>query len=136
MFGEVSPDSARFRVERLDPDGTWRPCFVARHPEHDWKRPMFDQERVRTLVNNFAHKRARSSFKRLGRFLYPRLQADFPDALGYRIHMESIDFPHPDELARTGQLIYGKKYWGERLDPIEADTPVDALRKATEGSTP
>lgn len=130
MFSNISHGSARFMVERLDDQNEWHPVYVGMDFDHDWQLDFFQQERVRTLVNNYTHKKSYSSYKRLGRFLLVRLKQDFPDSVGFRTVMQEVHFPPPETLAKTGTLEFRKRYWGKRLEPKPEPTPPPAAKPA------
>ncbi len=127
MFGDVPQESARMVIERLSENGRWEPVYVPRSREANWRRAFFEQERMRSLVNQFAHEKARSAWKRLGRRLRPMLVEDFPEAEGFRMVMERVHFPTASVLAQTREVEVGKRYWATRLvEPAPAEAELEA----------
>jgi hypothetical protein len=118
MFGTVAEDVARLEI-LVQEGGRWSPLFVARSPDAAWRRPLFDQERMRTLVYNFGAKRSKSKWDALGTWVAAQVRAERPEATAIRVQMRSFHIPDVSVLAETGALEQKGTYWvlEKRLAP-------------------
>lgn len=114
MFASVPAESAVLCIEgRVD--GEWQPVHWMRFREPRWRPQFWDQERIRAMCNQFTHKKNRSAWNRLGKVIHPWLQADFPEATGFRMAMRKVEIPLPDVLNDTGDLVWGEGFWVTEL---------------------
>jgi hypothetical protein len=110
MFGSVAREVARLEILVKTGDD-WSPLFVARTAEATWRRTLFDQERMRTLVYNFGHRRGKSKWEALATWTAKQVHAERPDVSAVRLQMRALRVPDVDELARTGALEQREPYW-------------------------
>ncbi|HMV67012.1 MAG TPA: hypothetical protein PKA64_09190 [Myxococcota bacterium] len=110
MFGDVPADTAVFFIEaRYGKE--WRLIHQSRYSDVTWRASWFDQERVRAMFNQFTHKKSRSAWDRIVKWMGTQLPADFPDADAFRMGMRSVDIPDGPTLAETGDLVWGSRFW-------------------------
>jgi hypothetical protein len=114
MFASVPEESAVLYVEARV-DGEWRAVHWMRFREPRWRSWFWDQERIRAMCNQFTHKKNRSAWNRLGKVIHPWLQADFPEATGFRMAMRTVQFPLPAVLDDTGDVVWGDGFWVTEL---------------------
>lgn len=91
----------------------WRLVYRSRDPELDWRAGQLDEERIRTLVNNFSWRRGHSGWGPWVDWLAGAAAADFPEATALKAQMVSMRIPPPAELRATGALREDAVYWPE-----------------------
>lgn len=130
MFAHV-PDRSAVLVVEARQEGVWQEVFRSRDDVATWRRPFFDHARGRTFVNNFTWHRDRAGYRRLVGWLAPALAVEVP-AEAWRVSLQTVTFPPPDVLARTGTLARGDRFWettlpeGAQLPGDDAAEPDDA----------
>ena len=120
MFGTVPDKSAYLRIE-VDRGEGWELLHVSRSEEHAWRKELFDNERTRTFVNQFAWKRNRGAWKRCERWLEVAIAEDDPDVDRFRMSMVPVHFPDPEVLAVSGTLPEGNPFWSQIVRIGEAE---------------
>lgn len=113
MFGYLNRTPARLSVEVLSNDGTWSTLFLARDPDHDWRRALFDSERMRGMVNHYSWREKRGSFELLADWVACEAFADVPDAKLVRVSMKQVQLPEPEALRETGTIPTKRTYWSQ-----------------------
>lgn len=124
MFGVANRHPGRMEVYIRNRDAPeWLPIYVSRDPLLDWRSRQLDEERIRTLINNFSWGRGRRDWSLWVDWLAASAAQDFPEAISIKAQMVSMRLPSPAELRETGVLIDDKVYWLE-------ERSLDALRSA------
>jgi len=137
MFGEVPQESAVLFIE-AKVKNRWVKIHSVRFGDATWRPLFWDQERTRSFVNQFTHKKARSGYDRLAKYLAAPLAEDFPEATMFRMGLQVIKFPDPAELRETGDVVWGDRYWVTQI-PIPgaaAPTPASVKPSATPPAAP
>jgi hypothetical protein len=124
MFGSVPDESAWLFLEARV-GGRWELIAQSRYSDRTFRKDFFDQERTRSLINLFIKKKSKDTYDRFGAWLLPQLQAAYPEAEAFRMGIQKVMLPPPDELARTCVLTLGKRFWVQELRP-EAPVPAPA----------
>lgn len=110
MFGEVPTQSAVLVIE-AKVGASWSVIHMSRYSDLTWRKSFWDQERMRAFQNQFTRKKARSAWDRMVKWLAVELREDFPEHEKLRVSMQTVKNPAPEELARTGDLVWGEKFW-------------------------
>jgi hypothetical protein len=122
MFGSVPEESAWLFIEGRA-GGRWELVAQSRYSDRTFRKDFFDQERTRSLLNLFIKKKSKDAYDRFGAWLLPQLREAHPEYDAFRMGIQKVALPPPDELARTGQLTLGKRFWVQELRPESADAP-------------
>lgn len=86
----------------LEEGGVWRELFEERSPEHQWRREIFDHDRMRSAIFRFGWPQYKKSWEGFARWV-ARLAADeFPSATRLRARMFKYK-TLPPERARAGE---------------------------------
>ncbi|HCH64348.1 MAG TPA: hypothetical protein DFR83_16200 [Deltaproteobacteria bacterium] len=113
MFGYLNRTPARLSVEVLSQGGEWSTLFLARDPEHDWRRALFDSERMRGMVNHYSWRERRGGFRMLADWVSCEVFLEEPNAKLVRMSMKQVQLPTPDVLRETGRISTRRTYWPE-----------------------
>jgi hypothetical protein len=131
MFGSVPDESAWLFIEGRA-SGRWELVAQSRYSDRTFRKSFFDQERTRSLINLFIKKKSKDAYDRFGSWLLPQLRTAYPEYDAFRMGIQKVALPPPEELARTGQLTLGKRVWVQELRPERVDAPAPASEEAEE----
>jgi hypothetical protein len=98
------PSVLHIDVER---GGAFEPIYVARSDEHTWRRPLFDDVRMRKLVYLSSWPHRQKHYQQLVDWIALEVVRDFPDATRVRVRRWRYKIPSAAE-ARAGQPIKGR----------------------------
>ena len=114
MFGYLNRSPARLSIEVFTPGESWTTIYLARSAEHDWRKALFDSERMHGMMNRYSWKERKRSYTTFVEWLACEVAADFPDATSARVSMKQVQIPRPDEFRETGTIPTKRTYWVER----------------------
>ena len=114
MFGYLNRSPARLSIEVFRPGESWTPLFLARDPVHDWRKALFDSERVRGMMNRYSWKEKKRSYNTFVDWLACEVARDLPDATSVRISMKQVQIPRPAAFREVGTIPTKRTYWMER----------------------
>jgi hypothetical protein len=116
MFGFVNHRPCRLEIE-VDRGAGWEKLYVARSSEHDWEQALFDQERMRALVNPWSHGQNRKQFATFAAWVARRVGAQQADVQRVAVSMVRLRNPPPAELRRLGRVPVDSVLWRDELSP-------------------
>ncbi|MEL6345814.1 MAG: hypothetical protein AAFV53_22075 [Myxococcota bacterium] len=97
MFIAPHRNPARLHIDIYE-DGEWRPVYIARHPQHDWKGELLDHERMRSAIFRYAWKHYGRSYKHFGEWIAAEAAEEFPEATLIRLRYERFRTPTPEQV--------------------------------------
>lgn len=106
MFVAPHRYPALLHVDLME-EGQWRPLYVARSDEHDWRAAQLDHVRTRGVIFRYAWPGFGGHYRSLARWIARRAGEDFPDAERVRIRYYDYRTPSPAE-ARAGTVPAGE----------------------------
>ena len=99
MFVAPQRHPSRLHVDLFE-DGRWRPIWIERSGEYDWRAHQFDATRVRSMTFRYAWKEYERHYVQFGRWIAARAAEDFPAATKVRVRLYDFRTPTPEEVQR------------------------------------
>jgi hypothetical protein len=94
----VAPQTHPARIEiGIFERGAWRTIYRERSPHEEWRRSLFDQDRMRSALFRFAWDKYGASYREFTEWAAREAFAEFPDADAVRVRMFRYRTPGPDE---------------------------------------
>lgn len=106
MFSNPQRRPARLHIDVKD-GGQWRPLYVGRSDEFEWRREQFDNNRVRKLIGRFARNIRRGNYRLLARWVARQAAHDYPAASEIRVRLYRFKSLPPEAIA-AGERPQGK----------------------------
>lgn len=91
----------------LEEDGAWRTIFQERSEQWTWRRPLFDHDRMRSVIFRLGWPQYKKSWEAYSRWIARMAAADFPEATRVRTRMFKYRTLSPQE-ARSGKEPEGE----------------------------
>ncbi len=114
MFGYLNRSPARLSIEVFTPGESWTTLYLARDPTYDWRRTLFDSERMRGMMSRYSWKEKKRSYTTFVNWLACAVAREHPDATSIRVSMKQVQIPRPDVFRQTGTMPTKQTYWLER----------------------
>jgi len=100
----VAPHRYPGRLEiDVDRGHGWEPLYVARSPEHSWRRTLFDHDRSRAAIFRYSWKHYRGPRKDFTDWVAREVMAEDPEAREIRVSWKRYRTPSPEEV-RAGEV--------------------------------
>jgi len=108
MFAGPHRYPSRLLID-VDEDGTWRPVYVQRDPEHAWLARQLDHYRMRPFLYRLSWYLYAEfdDFSQLSHWVARQAAHDFPQAGRVRVRFFKFHTPTPAD-ARAGRAITGE----------------------------
>ncbi|MEM6928357.1 MAG: hypothetical protein AAF602_15595 [Myxococcota bacterium] len=82
----------------IDRGSGWEPIYVARSPEHAWRRHWLDHDRFRAAIFRYAWKHFRKGRAEFANWVTRRVERDYPDAERVRVSFMRYRTRSPEEV--------------------------------------
>lgn len=100
MFSSIVDRPGRLRIRVSDSyHDPWRTVYLARDAEHDWRRALLDDERIRRLSNDWSWGGGRTGYRAFAQRLALLVADDHPEARWVEVAMVRAPLPTPQRLA-------------------------------------
>lgn len=106
MFVAPHRHPSRLEIEVLE-RGEWRRIYRERSSEHEWKRSIFDHDRMRSAIFRFSWDRYAPNYREFSEWAAKEAAVDFPDATLLRVRMYRFRSPAPEEV-KQGRIPPGR----------------------------
>jgi len=116
MFVAPHRFPARLHIE-LQEAGEWRPVYVARSSEHDWRGQQLDHDRMRAAIFRFSWRPYRKYYESFVEWVAREAAGDFPEATAIRTRFFKYKTRSPEQIEAGGELE--GKWILERRKPLE-----------------
>ncbi len=97
MFVAPHRYPARLEIELFE-DGDWRTIYRERSNEHEWRRRLFDHDRMRAAFFRFGWDRYAFDYRQFADWVAREAKRDFPRATRVRVRMYRFRTPSPEEV--------------------------------------
>ena len=102
MFVAPQRHPARLEIEILE-GGEWRTIYRERSDDHEWRRSLFDHDRMRSAIFRFGWDKYGSSYREFSEWVAKEAARDFPRAEAIRVRMARFRTPSPEEV-KAGRI--------------------------------
>ena len=97
MFVAPHRHPAKLHID-IKIDGQWRPVYVARSPDYNWRGHQLDHTRTRSMLFRYAWKAYRGSYRHFAKWIAAKATHDFPEASEVRVRWYGFRTPSPEEV--------------------------------------
>ena len=96
MFVAPHRHPSRLEIDILEED--WRTIYRERSDEHEWRRAILDQDRMRSAIFRFSWDRYGPNYREFSEWAAAEAKRDFPRAMMLRVRMYRSRSPTPEEV--------------------------------------
>lgn len=123
MFVAPHTSPARLAVE-VERGGAWETVFQERSDEHTWRRYLFEQDRMRSVIFRYSWPNFRTSWQELARWIGRAAAEDFPDAERVRVRFYKAASASPQQVM-AGEAPEGRwvQTWEEDAASLRVEAP-------------
>jgi len=119
MFVAPHRHPTRIWLEVRDEGGNWRTVYLRGQAGHRWRSRQLDHIRFRSALFSYFWSKHPRAFEQLLRWLADRAAEDFPDAVEFRVRLETFRSPSPAEVRNNERPT--SRFTFTRSFPLEAD---------------